>query len=140
MGGAGPGQTHDDDRPLDRDVVDLGVAGEQVGHEEAVLQQLNAEGVVAQHAERRELGLLAHRRGPDVEPLHETGIAEVVEARFGDRLLHHRLGLEPELGCDRRDRLADRRHVVGEAWVRVVVDAHRIRPCDAHPPPPNLPA
>ncbi|CAB4930819.1 unannotated protein [freshwater metagenome] len=43
MRGAGAGESGDDDRALDLDVVDLGMTSQQIGQKEPVLQQTRAQ-------------------------------------------------------------------------------------------------
>ena len=59
MGGAGAREATDDDRSLDLEIMDLGVAGEEILDEEAVLQQLHELAVPGDHARRTETGLVA---------------------------------------------------------------------------------
>ena len=125
-------QTADDDRRLDLQVVDLGVAAQHVVDHQAVAEQLgelHEHGGPTRGAERDVLG---ERLAQDVEAFAKAHVAEVVEPRLLDGGGHEEVGFDGDGCAHLGHRLADRGHFIGVQRRREVVDGDGRRPCGGH--------
>ena len=93
VGGAGAGQAGDDDRRFQLDLVDLGMAGQQVGEQQPVLEQLQQLGVEVDDAGVVQPVDVAQRGEVDVESFSIISWAEIGQAGIGTGLRVQRLGI-----------------------------------------------
>ena len=107
MSGAGARQAGDDDRRQQLDVVDLGVARQQVGEQQPVLQPLQQLGVEVDDSRPVQSVDLVQRGEIDVEALAVVVGAEIVEPGLGAGLGVQCVGVERAVGRHRRHHVAD---------------------------------
>ena len=104
VGGSRSGQPADDDRPLDRDVLDLGVRRDERLQPKPVDQVAHQLFEHHRRADTGESGLLAQRRAQDLESLAERRVAPVVESGALACRLQQRLRGQSQRGAvARRD-------------------------------------
>ncbi len=135
VGGPGAGQAGDDDRSLEGQVEDLGVAGDLVLDEQAVDQQLGEQGVLRHQPHRAQAGVVGELVAQQAQRFEEAGVAEVVEPGRLRGGVHQHRRPERQVGGEWPDRRQDLGDVVGEARRGQVVEAHgrRSRPARLFP-------
>ena len=109
------------------DLVDLGVPGQQILDEQAVLEELHQLAVPADDARGAEVRLLAERPAQHVEAVTECAVAEVAGPGLLDRRRGQGVGLERAPGGDLHQAGPELIDLGAEAGAGQVVEDHRCR-------------
>ena len=122
MRGARARQARDHDRWRQLDVVDLGVALQQVGEQQPVLQKLRQLRVEVDDARAMQTRNVMYRSQVHVEAFAIVVVAEIVEPGVGGGPGVQAVGVERALGRHRRHHLAERLGFGGEAGLGEVIE------------------